>query len=177
MSAVPGVVPSRRPGPLRVSGFVAVLVAVSWALGAFSAWPWTVTAPGSARLRISLRHVTGFHADVRTRSAEELAKLPAHMRPKDASVPVTGRRADAVLSVRVDGRPALTRTYRPTGLRRNGPVYAYEELALAPGRHVVGLTLTDAGSGRAWPLDTAIEFAPGRAPLVEFVAGAGWHSD
>ena len=176
MSVVPGVVPSRRPGLLRVAGFVALLVAVSWGLGAFSAWPWTVNAPGSVRLRISLRHVTGFTAGVRARSAEEIARLPAHMRPKDASVPTTGRRADAVLTVTLDGRPALTRTYRPTGVRRDGPVYAYEELEVAPGRHVVGVTLADAGTGQAWPLTRDMELAPGRAPLVEFVAGGGWQA-
>jgi len=177
MSDLPRTVPSRRPGPLRVAGFVVLLVGVSWALGAFAAWPWAATGPGDARLRISLRHVTGFSAGARLLSAEEIAALPAHMRPRDAGVPTTGRRADAVLTVTIDGRAALARTYRPTGLRRDGPVYGYEELDVAPGRHVVSVTLAEAGGGRAWPLDRTIEFRPGRAPLVEFAPGVGWRPE
>jgi len=171
------VVPSRRPGPARVVGFVALLVAVSWALGAFAAWPWKATEPGAARLRISLRQVTGFSAAGRARSPEELANLPPHMRPTDPTAPATGRRAAARLTVTVDGRPALSRTYQPTGLRHNGPVYAYEEIVVTPGRHLVSLTLADTGSGREWPLTREIAFAPGRAPLVEFATGVGWQPE
>jgi len=196
-------VPGRRPSPARMAGFAALLAAVTWGLAAFSAWPWAATPPDAAALRLSLRHVSAFTTAARAPTAEELARLPAHMRPRAGARGGTGRRADAVLTVVVDGRTALARRYRPTGLRHDGPVHAFEEVSLAPGRHAVEVTLADAvaddgarrddgaadahddgrgaeasGDGhhrrRRWRLVTEIEIPPGRAPLLEFSDAAGW---
>jgi hypothetical protein len=172
------VVPSRRPRPARIAGFAALLVAVSWSLGTFSAWPWTATAPGEAVLRVSLRHVTGFSGAVQLSTPEEIAKLPPHMRPKDATLPATGRRADATLTVAIDGTRALERLYRPTGLRHDGPIYAYEEVAMTLGRHAVTVRLADSGPGaREWSLTREIEFKTGSAPLLEYSMGPGWQAE
>ncbi len=162
-----GVVAARRPRPAQAAGFVVLLLAVSWGLATFSAWPWTATPPGSARLRVSFKHVTGFSGPVvRQRDVE---RLPAHMRPLDGARPTTGRRADATLTVEVDGARVLARAYRPTGLRR------YEEIAVTPGVHVVRATLAeDAGAGRQWSTTATVTFAAGRAPLLEFRPGEGW---
>ncbi len=177
MTPEPHIAPSRRPRPARIAGFAALLVAVSWSLGTFSAWPWTATAPGAAVLRVSLRHVTEFTGSLQLRSVEEIAKLPPHMRPKDASLPATGRRADARLTVAIDGSRVIERRYRPTGWRRDGPIYGYEELPLAPGRHAVTVTLADAGTGaRAWSWSGEIVFKAGSAPLLEY-AGSGWQGE
>lgn len=168
-----GVVADRRPRPVQVAGFVVLLLAVSWGLATFSAWSWTATPPGSARLRVSFKHVTGFSGPVvRQRDVEG---LPAHMRPLDGSRPTTGRRAGATLTIEVDGARVLARAYRPTGLRRDGPVYGYEEIAITPGVHVVRATLAeDAGASREWSTTATVAFAAGRAPLLEFRPGEGW---
>lgn len=174
----PRVVPERRPGLVRIAGFAVLLAAVSWGLGAFAAWPWAASEPGTARLRISVKHVTGFAAALAVRSPEELAKLPRHMRPTDPERQTTGRRRDAGLVVTVDGGEALRRTYRPTGWRRDGPVYAYEEVVVTPGRHAVEVRLSETGApDRAWTARREIDFREGRAPLVEYVPGAGWHPE
>jgi len=172
------IVPARRPGWPRVLAFAALLVAVSWSLGAFSAWPWRASDAGAAVLRISLRHVTPFSGAVTRRTAEEIAALPPHMRPKDATQPATGRRADAVLTVAFGETRVLERRYRPTGLRRDGPVYAYEELPVAPGRHAITVTLADGlPGGREWSWSREVDFSAGSAPLVEYTVGAGWHAE
>lgn len=176
-SGEPSTVASRRPGPGRIAGFAILLAAVSWSLGAFAAWPWTASAPDAAVLRVSMRHVSAFASPGTRLSDAEIAKLPPHMRPRDPARPVTGRRADVTLAIGVDGAPLFTQTYRPTGFRGDGPVYAYEELSVAPGRHAVRVTVTDQGAGgpareRVFARD--IDFAPGQAPLVEF-AGEAWH--
>ena len=178
MTTEPRIVASRRPRPSRIAGFAALLAAVSWSLGTFSAWPWMATAPDEAVLRISLRHVTGFSGAVQLRTAEEIAKLPPHMRPKDATLPTTGRRADATLTVAIDGTRVLGRLFRPTGLRHDGPIYAYEELPVAPGRHAVTVTLAEAGPGaRAWSWSQEIEVKAGSAPLLEYSADSGWQAE
>jgi ferredoxin/coenzyme F420-reducing hydrogenase delta subunit len=167
------IVPDRRPTTARITGFLALLTAISWALGTFAAWPWSATSPDEARLRISLRHVSDFTGaprpdlDVETR--------PRHMRPIDGMRPMTGPRADARLTVSIGGRPVLARTYRPTGLRRDGPVYAYEEITVTPGRHRVAVTLAEVGAtDRRWSIEYQVEFRPGSAPLVEYEPGRGW---
>jgi hypothetical protein len=47
--------------------------------------------------------------------------------------------------VALDGRPLFERTYRPGGLRHDGPTFVYEELPLPPGRHVLEAVLTERG--------------------------------
>lgn len=167
------IVSDRRPTVARIASFLALLTAVSWALGTFAAWPWSATRADEARLRISLRHVSDFGETVRP--DQDVETRPRHMRPIDRTRPTTGRRADARLTVSIDGRPVLARTYRPTGLRRDGPVYAYEEIAVTPGRHAVAVTLADVGApNRRWSIEREVEFAPGRAPLVEYEPEHGW---
>ena len=120
------IVPDRRPRPARIAGFLALLTTVSWVLGTFAAWPWAATLPGEARLRISLRYVSGFE---KTAGPDEQAGTRLrHMRPVEGVTASTGRRAEARLTVSIDGRPVLSRTYQPTGLRRDGPIYGYEEI-------------------------------------------------
>lgn len=172
------VVPDRRPGRPRLAAFALVLLGVSWLLATFSAWPWAATPPGAAVLRVSVKAVTPLSAPAVPRS--DAGSLPVHMRPLDASRPLTGRRSDAVLSVEVDGATVLTRTYHPTGLRRDGPVYGYEEVPLAPGHHAVQATLTDRGAAVAgswtWSVAGAVTVRSGEAPLLEF-RDAAWHWD
>jgi hypothetical protein len=64
-----------------------------------AAWSWHASEPTGAIVRISFRHVSGFAGAVERRSAEELARLPAHMRPLDAGRPATARRSEARLTV------------------------------------------------------------------------------
>lgn len=177
VSAGSAVVASRRPGLARIAGFAVLLAAVSWSLGAFSAWPWAASPPDAAVLRVSMRHVSAFASPATRPSDADIAKLPPHMRPRDPGRHVTGRRADVTLSVSVDGVPLFTQTYTPSGVRGDGPVYAYEEVPLPLGRHAVRVTVTDQGAGgaareRVFARD--IDFGPGQAPLVEFT-GETWH--
>jgi hypothetical protein len=165
-------VPTTRPRPHQAAAFVAVLVSVSWALGAFAQWPWVSRHPERAHLRISVKDVTPPVTRASALSPEELAKIPAHMRPSEGARTVAGRRSDATLSVALDGRTVLTRAYRPTGLRHDGPVYGYEELVVPPGRHELTVGLDAGGDTRRFT--GPIDVAPGRAPLLELWPGSGW---
>jgi hypothetical protein len=151
----------RRPSPARLAGFVALLLGVAWGLGAFAAFPWQASPPDAALLKVAIKRVADFEEAARPLSAEELAALPRHMRPvSGASVP-TGRRRDTRLSVVLDGRPVLDRTYRPGGWRHDGPTLAYAELPLSPGRHRLEAILRDAGeAGAAARLDAELDVQP-----------------
>lgn len=165
------VLEDRRPSRGRLAGFALLLVAVSWGLGAFAAWPWTASAPGVALLRISLKHVAPVAVAARALSAEDLARLPRHMRPQSTEGARTTARRDTRLVVRVDGRSVLDAAYRPAGLRHDGPTFVYEEVSLPPGRHVLDIALTDVEPGTEPALDRQlrrdVDVRPGQVLLVE----------
>ncbi len=76
----------------------------------------------------------------------------------------------------LDGRPLLDRTYRPSGLRHDGPTFVYEELPLSPGRHRLEATLAessrppahgDAASGIEQRMTADVEVRPEQVLLLE----------
>lgn len=174
------VLESRRPSVGRLVGFVFLLSGVSLGLCVFSAFPWRGSDPGAAEVRLAFKHVATFEEAGTALSPEELARLPRHMRPTSAERARTGRRVDTLLTVSVDGRVLLDRRYRPGGLRHDGPSFGYEELPLAPGRHLLEVSLADqqpegapAATARQWQLREELEVTPGRALLVEFSEDKG----
>jgi hypothetical protein len=171
------VLEDRRPRPGRLLGFALLLCAVSWALGAFAAFPWAASDPGAAMIRIAFKHVAAFEHAGPARTPEEIEKLPRHMRPTSPERARTGRRVDTVLRVELDGRTLLERRYSPGGLRRDGPTFAYEELAVRPGRYRLRVTLADetgeAAAPRRWQLAEEVAVARGQAMLIEFSEDTG----
>lgn len=175
------VIEPRRPPLPKLVGFVVLLCAVSWALGAFGAYPWRASDPGAAVVRVALRHVASFAETGTQRSQEEIEKLPRHMRPVSPERGRTGRRVDTTLRLEVDGRSLLERIYSPSGLRHDGPTFAYEEIMVAPGRHALIVSLSEAvpaeAAGRAtrrWEARQDVEVPPGRALLIEFSEASGF---
>ncbi|MBI4587807.1 MAG: hypothetical protein HY725_03125 [Candidatus Rokubacteria bacterium] len=156
-------------------GFLVLLAAVSWGLGALAAYPLALSTPDAAVLKIAFKHVAAFEQVARERSREELEKLPYHMRPQSQERARTGTRVATVVRLELNGRPLLEKTYRPSGFRHDGPTFAYEELAVPAGRHLLEATLTDAvgragdnGAGRRWRLREEVEIHPRRVLLVDF---------
>jgi hypothetical protein len=148
----------RRPGPGRLAGFVGLLLTVASGLAVFSAFPWAASPPGAAVLKVAFKHVAARADAAAVLSREELEKLPRHMRPQGGEGVGTGPRRDTVLRVMLDGRPLLDRSYRPSGLRHDGPTFVYEELPLSPGRYRLEATLAESSRPPA---------RGGAAPAVE----------
>jgi hypothetical protein len=171
----PPVVESRRPSFARLVGFAILLSAVAWGLGALSAFPLALSASEDAALTIAFKHVAAFEAAAPVRSPEELEKLPRHMRPQNLERARTGKRVDSVFRVELDGRRLVEKTYRPSGLRHDGPTFAYEEIPVPPGRHRLEAVLADGGDerGRRWRLDVEVEIHPRQVLLVEWSEEAG----
>ncbi len=114
-------------------------------------------------------------------SREELEKLPRHMRPEGGQQGESRGRRDTTVRVTLDGRPVLDKTYRPSGLRGDGPTFVYEELDLPPGRHRLEATLEEAGgparSDATSPperrLVAEVEVSPGSGPPARALEPAG----
>jgi hypothetical protein len=174
----------RRPPVPRLVGFALLLIVVSFGLGALAAAPWKATEPGTAMIRVAFKHVAAFEhegaARAPMRSKEEIEKMPRHMRPTSPERAQTGKRVDTVLRVELDGQTLLAKRYAPGGLRGDGPTFAYEELPVRPGPHLLEVLLADgtmepsaAPPGRQWRLRQALEIASDEAALVEFSEDAG----
>lgn len=147
--AVPPVLEDRRPGPGRLAGFILLFLAVASGLAAFSAFPWAATPPGVALLKVAFKRVSAPAETGAALSREELEKLPRHMRPQGGQSGASGTRRDTIVRVTLDGRPILERTYRPTGLRHDGPTFVYEELSVPLGRHTLEAALVETGGAPA----------------------------
>lgn len=173
--------PPAHPSPLRVAGFAILLTGVSLALAAFSAFPWRASPPELAVVRVAFRHVAAFQEEGgKELSREELEKLPRHMRPQSAERARTGTRRDTLVRVTLGDRVLLAKTYRPSGFRRDGPTFGYEEVAVPTGPHRLAAVLADAGPeaeggerGAWWQVARELDIRPGQALLIEFSEETG----
>jgi hypothetical protein len=163
----------RRLSPARLAGFVTLLLGVAWGLGAFAAFPWEASPPDTALLKVAIKRVAPFDAAARPLTAEELAALPRHMRPASGMSAPSGRRRDTRLTVALDGRAVLDRTYSPGGWRRDGPTFAYAELPLSPGRYRLEAMLSDGEAGAAGRLEAELDVQPRHVLRLELSAEGG----
>lgn len=92
------------------------------------------------KLVVSFKHPGKAGENCREATAEELAKLPPHMRQKQIC---ERRRASVRLRVTVDGEPISSRAYEPRGIWGDGNSIAIERFSLPAGTHDVKVELGD----------------------------------
>ncbi|MFN7135823.1 MAG: hydrogenase iron-sulfur subunit, partial [Myxococcales bacterium] len=165
-----------RPAQARSGVAAALALGVLFApMVVFSRVPAPMPAV-PPELVVSFKHPGEAGQRCRTRSDEELASLPQHMR--HAVVCERGR-ADVRLRVRIDGQTVLERRYAPAGFSRDGASIALERIGVAPGVREVEVALDDRLEARE-PRHHAsrrVRFGPGAAHVVLFDREAGftWH--
>jgi len=157
---------------LRLAAQLALYVPLMALIGYFSTQPrFSVLAPDQALVRLSFIHAAERREPCRTRSAEELAKLPPNMR---AAQDCPRERAPVLVELEVDGEIVLRREVQPAGLSRDGNATVYHRLPLPAGRHHVVARLRDRpGTGFNFEKEQTLELAPGQALLIDFVAAKG----
>ena len=155
-----------RRFPRAVWGLAATFLAVLLLFGV----SWTAiqpverTVPPSS-LRVLMAH-TGQLKAVEGQLPEAMqTKLPPGV---TASQVLGGERYPVRLRLEVDGQVVLERVYEPSGLRREGLAYAFENLALKPGVHQIRLSLMD--DGRTWRVvfNDQVEVSPGSVLTLVF---------
>ena len=127
----------------------AALFALSWASAA--PVPWHVD--GGARLRLSWSARPERIETCRTRSAEELAKMPAHMRQQSEC---EGHAASYLLRVLVDSQLVGESPVLGAGLRHDRPILLLREYPVPAGAHRVRVTFVR----RETTDDDAAAYAP-----------------
>ncbi|MBI2795816.1 MAG: hypothetical protein HYX65_03820 [Gemmatimonadetes bacterium] len=136
---------------LAVSGAATAAALVLLARASAAPVPWH--AGDVARLRLSWSARPERIEVCRTRSAEEIAKMPEHMRQRTEC---EGRFASYALRVTVDGQVAGEAEVRGAGLRHDRPIYLLREFPMPAGAHRVRVSFTR----RETTDDDAAAFAP-----------------
>lgn len=121
----------------RAAG-VAVALIATFGLAAASGLPLAVHPSSDARLRVAFSARPARVERCRTRSAEELADVPAHMRQ---GIVCEGTAARYRLSIRRDGAELARAVVRGGGLRHDRQLYVLRELPLPAGASTIEVTL------------------------------------
>jgi hypothetical protein len=157
---------------LRIAAQLALYVPLMALIGYFSTEPrFAVIGEHEALVRLSFIHAAQRKAPCRSRSAEELAKLPPNMR---APLDCPRERSPLLVELEVDGEVVLRREVAPSGLQRDGNATVYHRLPLPAGKHRLVAKLRDRpGDDFNYVKDETVELAPGSALLIDFVAAKG----
>jgi hypothetical protein len=126
---------------LRITGQVAVFIAIFAAVAALADWPrWQQIAAQEAVIKLSFTHGSNRQAECRRRTPEELAKLPANMR-KPLECP--RRRGPVYVELDIDGRTIFRASLPPGGVSGDGPSRVYERFVVPAGPHAIAVRLRD----------------------------------
>jgi hypothetical protein len=148
----------------RLAGF-ALALALLGALAIGTRAPYAANAPEAAAIRLAWRALGEAALHCRTPSAEELARLPVHMRRKE----ICERRLPTFrLAVALDGVRVLDESIAPAGAAGDRAAVVLRELPAAPGAHWLQIEFAAEGEGSAPPkrLDRAVRLAAGDVMLV-----------
>jgi len=147
----------------RAATVVAGATALALAIVLGSAAPQGADA-SRAVLRLGWRLPGQAATNCRIRSAEELARLPVHMRtPLDC----TNEALTYALRVEIDGQSVLERVVRAPGLRHDRPLSVEEDFVVRPGEHAVRVSFVPRGEGgRRLVFEGHVAFEGGRIRLM-----------
>ena len=150
------------------------LLAAAMATGvvALSHVPYTAARGEDGELRLAWRWRSERVERCRRLGAEELAKLPTHMRRTEAC---ERQLRPYVLDVTIDGAPVAHDTLRAAGAESDRPLYVFRRIAVAPGRHAAHVVFAPVGPSELAPLmlDAAITVSPRHVVLITLDADRG----
>jgi len=136
-----------------VAGGVAALVTLG--VAAWSRAPYAAGETQGAALRLAWRARGARVEECRRPSAEELSRLPLHMRRDEIC---EGRVLPYRLVVTLDGRVVMDDVVEAAGAHADRPLFVFHELAVHPGRHELGVRFereAPPGTGRLADADAA----------------------
>ncbi|MCO5113427.1 MAG: cytochrome b N-terminal domain-containing protein [Bdellovibrionaceae bacterium] len=120
-------------------------------------------------LRVSIRLVGQNEKSCQEPSAEEMAKLPIHMRATEVC---TYRALSYQLKLSIDGKEHLNEQVHPGGLRRDRPIYVNHEIKVATGVRDVQFSMEPIDSQDesivSLNLERKVEFNSGQVALLYY---------
>lgn len=158
---------------LRYLAQVLLYGAFAAVVGFFSTSPqFRLLADDEALLRLSVLHPGKPRGDCRTRTPEELAKLPPQMR---APLDCPRERSPVAVQVELDGHAVIDESFPPAGLNRDGASAGYRRLAIRAGQHTLRVRLNDDARQGGFPYERTATLAvkPGQIVLIDFNPAKG----
>ena len=137
-------------------------------IGYFSNSPsYTYHDPALALIMVSFSHASERKEDCRRFTAEETAALAPNMRrPMDCP----RERVPVHVELSMDGKLLLSKSYRPTGLAKDGSTSIYERIPVMPGQHQVQVKLRDSNRehGFDYESNVSVKLEPRELFVVDF---------
>jgi hypothetical protein len=136
-------------------------------IGYFSVAPSFSPIPdGDGLLRLSFIHPAQLKSPCRTRTAEELAKLPPNMRnPTDCQ----RERSPVAIELDMDGHPLVRRIVPPSGVAKDGAASVYHRQPVPAGEHRFDVRMSDGPDGKFnYVANATVALQPGRVLLIDF---------
>jgi hypothetical protein len=126
--------------------------------------PYAAEQGGSAEIRLAWRFKSERLRRCRTRTPEELARLPEYLRQaEDCERGLRPYR----LAVSLDGRVMPEDTIRARGAEGDRPLFVFRRLGVQPGTHAIHVGFTPVGGGKdTLTLDTTVALAARQVALV-----------
>ena len=148
-------------------------------LGALSRVPYAAAPTRGAVIRLAWRARGEAVRECRRLTADEIARLPAHMRHTEEC---RNYLAPYGLRVSLDGAAALNESIHAKGARRDRPLYVFRELPVPAGSHRLAVVFaleeheearehverTEHGTPPLVTLDTTVTLATGQALVVTY---------
>lgn len=157
----------------RFLGQAVLYSAFALAIGYFSTSPaYTHLAPDQALLKLSFSHGAQRIGECRSRSDEELAKMPPNMRSR---LDCPRERASVLVDLELDGVPLYRESLSPSGLSRDGSASVYRRFVVPAGTHRLAARLSDNARGEfTYRGEKTVTLAPAQIVVVEFHAPGGF---
>lgn len=118
------------------------------------------SAPVTGELHVLLNHDNALLTQTNNLPPKIAAKLPPNV---DPAMILGGERFPVDLLIRIDGETLAQRSYRPSGLRREGASQATEKWPIAAGSHQVQIDLRDDGAVWRTVFDATLDFGVGES--------------
>ncbi|MBI5181958.1 MAG: hydrogenase iron-sulfur subunit [Nitrospirae bacterium] len=79
-------------------------------------------------------------------------------------------RLPTYVEIELDGRNILSKTFYPTGLKRDGSTFAYEEMPAAPGTHDIKIRMRDSKEDGPFEynFERKIDLTAGKVAIIDF---------
>jgi len=144
---------------------VSVAALVTFGVAGMSRAPYAAGATDGAAVRLAWRARGERVEECRRPSAEELARLPQHMRREEIC---EGRVLPHRLVVTLDDRVVIDEVVHAAGAHADRPLFVYHEIAASPGRHAFTVRFERVSApGRDGTIVTNDDVAPAVLELTD----------
>lgn len=128
----------------------------------------------SSLIKLTFKHSSRHRTGQRVLTERETEEKLRHMRKTNSpfsQIRTEGKRGrlPVYIEVDLDGINILSRTYYPAGLKKDGPVFAYEEIPVSPGGHIIKVRMRDSKDITRFDyiFERRIEAKPGMVAVVD----------